>query len=195
MSNTNKKNPSAIVQSVLDLDETFEEMKRMSKRIENLEIRGDSDFEQLRDFMARYAQSAESIGTHVATFSQALIEARTQAETSAAMVAARAEMLQSLHNERQKKMEAFHALNAKVTTLTLSLKDLNQNTSVNMTDSDRSEVTQRLVDLANQLGPLIEEAQNIRQQAQASKMTALEKEANSLRQSLVEVNNRLNLHH
>ncbi len=167
----------------------------MSKRIENLEIRGDSDYEQLHDFLSRYAQSAESIATHVASFSQALIEARTLAETSAQMVSGKAELLQAHHDERQKKLQAFQILNAKVSELTNTIKDLNQETSATMSDSDRQKITNRLASFATQLAPLIGEAQNIREQAQAAKMTALEKEANSLRLSLVEVNNRLNVHH
>lgn len=192
MSTTHKKAPSAIVQTVLDLDETFEEMKRLCKRIENLEIRGDSDYEHLREFMTRYAESAQTIATHVNAFSHALNDARANAEASAQMVASRAELLQAHHNERQKKTEAFQILSQKVSALTLSLKDLNRGTSDSKNDADRLEISARLKELDTQIKPLIEEAQTIRQQAQIAKMTALEQEANSLRQSLIEVSKKLN---
>lgn len=189
-----KKPLSPIVEAVMALDDTFEEMKRLAKRIDNLEIRGDSDYEHLRDFMTRYAQSAECIATHVHTFSQALNDARASAEESAQAVAKQAEYLQNLHNERQKNMKAFETLRQKVNDLTHSLKDLKPTNTVEHTEADRSHIYERLMEMSTQLDPLIQEAQQLREQAENAKMTSLAQETNALRQSLVQVSHRLNVH-
>lgn len=186
------KDLSPLVQSVLTLDERFAEMDRLSARIDEIELKSDFDFSQARKLMARFAECANSIQGDVVELSAQLNNSRTQAEAAAALVSAKAEVLQSRQSDEDVKMEAFRTLAAKVNVLGQAMKDLKKPEGETLTEEERATLAIRLNELDQELQPLIEEARLLKKEAQASKMKTLEQNAESLSQSLTAVSQKLN---
>lgn len=178
------KSQSPLVQTVLALDHQFAELERLSAKINDCEMKSDSDFEQLQHLMGRFSECGNAISGEVVQLSQALNDARASAEAAAQKVGARAEQLQAWQGERQKKMLAFHQLGEKVKGLTGSLQELRRPEGVPATDEDRARIAKRLSELETELAPLIEEAQAIKEDAARSRMRELETGAHALGQSL-----------
>jgi hypothetical protein len=123
--------------------------------------------------------------------SNALTEARSQAEAAAQLVSARAEVLQSRKNEQQQKLEEFRQLGEKVRDLTLSLGEFKRPEGELITAEDRAKLSQRLSEIDLQIRPLIEEAQHLKNEGHSAKIKILEQGAQSLGQSLVAISKKL----
>lgn len=192
MSDASKlKNPSALVRAVLALDTHFSDLIRLGAKIESLDMESNFDFEQAQRCMDHFAKAGQGVSEEVVAMSQALNEARGQAEAAAQMVAARAELLQSRKNEVNAKMQEFRELGEKVRDLTVSLADLKRPEGEIVTEEDRARLAQRLSIVQLQIHPLIEKAQSLKKEAQTSKMKVLEQSADSLGQSLGAISQKL----
>lgn len=190
MSNT-IKNPSPLVKAVLALDNHFSELIRLGEKIEQMELKSNFDFEHVQRMMNHFAECGQGVSTEVILMSNALNEARAKAEAAAQVVSARAEILQARKMEMQKKMDEFRLLGEKVRNLTLSLNDLKRPHGQDASGEDRAKISMRLSELELQIRPLIEEALQLKKEAQDSKMKILEQSADSLRQSLTAISEKL----
>lgn len=190
MTNKNKL-PSPLLEAATTLDNHFSEMARLSARIETADLQSDSDIEQIKKLMILFTECAQGVSTGLVALSHSLNEARAGAEASATIVSNRAEELDALQTQRQTKLEAFRLLGEKVQGLTASLMDLKNPEGDPKSAENRAKISLRLSDLESQLGPLIDEAQHIKAEAQSAKMTSLEQDAHSLKQSLLALNNKL----
>ena len=68
------KNPSALVQAVVALDNHFSEINRLGGKIESIELKTDFDFEQLQRFMSLFSQCGEGVSVEVANVSACTVE-------------------------------------------------------------------------------------------------------------------------
>ncbi len=189
------KNPSALVQSVLDLDQYFGDLIRLGARIDETDLKSNFDYEQTDRLIAKFAEAGEQVSKQIINLSEALNQARAQAEDAAARVAVRAEQLQARKNEIQAKMDQFRMLGEKVSKLTESLGDLKSGDEDLASEKGRALLTQRLSAFEIQLRPLIEEATELKVIAQNSKIKVLEQSADSMRQSLSAVSQKLSSLH
>lgn len=185
------KDQSSLVQSVLSLDGHFSALERLSARIEEIELKSEFDFNQARQLMARFAESAESVSTEIVQLAGFLSEARAKAEATGKIVAAKAEQMQARQNEEDSKMSAFRVLTGKVTALNENLKSLRKPDGHEMSEEERAQLREKLGELDFQLQPLIEEALALKNEARVSKMKLLEQNADSLSQSLTAVSQKL----
>ena len=185
------KNPSPLIQTVLNLDNYFSELIRLGAKIETMEMKSDFDFEQAEKLITRFTECGQGVSDEVVHLSQGLNELRTKSEAAAQVVAARAEMLRARKDDSQSKMDALRALGEKVRVLTLSLVDLKKIEGDTATEEDRAKISMRLSEFELELRPLIEEAQKLKEEGQNSKIKVLEQSADSLRQSLVAISQKL----
>lgn len=189
---TNKiKDPSPLVEAVLHLDSYLSEIVRLGDKIQAMDLKSDFDFEQAQKLMNRFTECGEGVSEQVMRLSATLNEARAKAEVAASMVSERAELLAARQNEHQQKMQDFRSLGDKVRTLTLSLNDLKRPEGEMPSEEERAKISMRLTEFEMQLQPLIEEARNLRKEAQTSRIKALEQGADSLVQSLSAISKRL----
>ncbi|WP_373998438.1 hypothetical protein [Bdellovibrio bacteriovorus] len=189
---TNKiKNPSALVEAALKLDNYLSEIVRLGAKIDEMELKSDFDFEQVQRLMNRFTECGLGVSDEVVRLSTSLNEARAEAEKAAALVAAKAEQLEARQNQHQQKMEQFRALGEKVRELTLSLNDLKRPEGEQISDEEQSKVAMRLAAFQLQLEPLIDEARNLKKEAQVSRLKTLEQGADSLEQSLTAIGRRI----
>lgn len=187
------KNPSPLVLAVVSLDNHLTEMIRLGSKIEETELKSNFDFEQVQKMITHFTECGEGVSQDVIRLSQSLKEVQAEAESKAALVAIKAELVQSRKETEEKKMEKFRLLGEKVRHVTTSLQDIKMDGVENLTTEDRLKVEMRLADFESQLAPLIEEAKSLRKEGQDSKIKSLEQGADSLAQSLTAARQKLKI--
>lgn len=176
----NKPNQdSPLVAAVLALQETLNEFERVGQKITMADLTADVDVEYIQKLMARFSESGERISQEVANLSIHLQEARTRAEAVTENVSRQAQVFERRRNEIGKRLEQFRLIGERIRELNLTIRQ-----SENAETSDISA-------LRGQLGSLIEEFQALKESARDSRMKALEKDAESLGQSLQALQARL----
>lgn len=187
------KDASPLVKAVLTLDDHFQNLVRLAEKIEENDLKTNSDIEQARKLMGHFAQVGEAISGGVAELSTRLNEARTAAEEAANKVSAKADIIHNRQDDEAKKTEVFRSLAEKVNTLNQSLMEARpaMTSGEDLTDADRAKTLEAFNMIEAQLQPLIEEAEVLRDQAQQSKMKSLEQQASSLASHLINVKQKI----
>jgi uncharacterized protein YoxC len=181
------KNPSPLVLALLTLDEHFSELNRLATRVEEIDLKSNFDFEQSERLITRFAEAGQAISEDIVLFVKVLNETREQAELAAQKVSAKAEILKGRKEDIQSKMARFQILSDKVGELNQSLMQFQRPAGEALTPTEITEMKTRLTEIAQQLQPLIEEAQVLKNIGYDSKLKTLEQNAESLRQSLIAV--------
>ena len=190
MSNKSKQD-SPLVKSVLALDNYLSELERVGAKINSTDMTSDFDVEHLQKLMNRFSECVQGVSEQVANLSTQLNEARTRAEAMAQGVAAQAELWSIRKNEQNEKLERFRILGEKVRELSGAISQFRRPQEQTLTNEDRAKLTSNIPAVEAQLALLIEELQDLRKSARDSRMKALEKNAESLAQSLQAVREKL----
>ena len=185
MTNLNKlTEQSELIKTVVSLDSNFASLERLSERIGELELNTEFEQSQMRRLMLAFSESATAVSDEFVRLVQLIADAKVRSEQAAKIVAAKAEFLQAKQNEEALKFEAFRKLTEKVNQLNEDLKVLQSSTVTENSDEEKKRLTQELAKFDLRLRPLIEEAQVIKKDAQASRLKGLEQNADALGQSL-----------
>lgn len=181
------KNPSPLVSAVLTVDEHFADLKRLSTRIDELDLKSNFDYEQSQRLITRYAETGQKLTKDIVAFVEALTNARAQAEMDAQRVSAKADQLKARKENTQDHMARFEILSDKVRALNESLLEFKRPPGETLSDQDRETLKGRLAEVTAQLGGLIEEAHELKEIGRELKLKVLESNADSMRQSLMAV--------
>ena len=181
MSNKDKRE-SPIVKTVLALDTCLTELERVGFKINSIDMNSDFDREYVQKLLARFTECGHGVATEVTNLSRKLHEAQARAEAVSQGVGRQAELFNVRLNEQNEKLEAFRSLGQKV-------RDLN--TAIGLLRDDRAQLVSNISVFEAQLSSLIEESETLRQSARASRMRTLEKNAESLVQTLQAVRKKL----
>jgi hypothetical protein len=190
MSNKIKRD-SPLVKSVLALDNYLTELERVGTKINSTDMTSDVDVEYIQKLMSRFAECGQGVSEEVSHLSTQLHEARTRAEAVAQGVSAQAELLNNRRIEQNEKFEKFRILGDKVRELTAGISEFRRPKGQALTDEDRAKLTSNIPAYEAQLAVLIEELQDLKKSARDSRMRALEKNAESLAQTLEAVRKKL----
>ena len=172
MSNKDKRE-SPLVKSVLALDAYLTDLERIGAKITATDMAADFDLDYVQKLMNRFAESGQGVADEVTNLSTQLREAQSRAEAVAQEVLRQAELLNVRSNELNAKLEEFRILGGRV-------RDLN----AQIRDARGAELASHLPAFEAQLTGLIEELQNLQKSAKNSRMKTLEKNAESLVQTL-----------
>ncbi len=183
MSNKSKRD-SPLIQSVLALDNYLTELERIGTRINSADMTSDIDVEFIQKLMTRFAECGQGISEEVTNLSTHLQEAQARAEAVAQGVSSQAELFKVRRNEQNEKLEQFRILGEKVRDLNAAISQFRRPHGNGMTAEDRAVLTSNIPAFEAQVTTLIEELQNLRESARNSRMKALEKNAESLVQTL-----------
>ncbi len=186
-----KKSQSQLVTSVLTLDGHFADLQRLGEKIESLRMETDFDFDQVKRHMELFSKAGEGVSSEIVLFATALNEARAKAESMAQKVSEKAEVLRVREEQVQAKMSELQQLGDAVRTLTQSLGVIRPQEGETVTPEDRAKIEMKLSEVDLQLTGLIEKATELRKDAQSSKMKLVEQSADSLRQSLEAIHQKL----
>ncbi|MEZ0391576.1 MAG: hypothetical protein ACAH59_05135 [Pseudobdellovibrionaceae bacterium] len=185
------KNPSPLVLTVLALDEHFTNLNRLADRIDEIDLKSNFDFEQSEKLILRFTESGQAISTEIARFVTILNETRGQAELAAQKVSAKADHLKLRKDEVQKKLARFEILSEKVSQLNQSLVHFRRPAGESFSDQELAELKTSLTTVSNQLEALIEESRILKEIGHDSKIKILEQNAESMRQSLIAVSQKI----
>jgi chromosome segregation ATPase len=190
MSDKSKRN-SPLVQSVLALDNYLAELERVGTKINSTDMTADVDVEYIQKLMTRFAECGQGVSTEVSNLSELLQEARARAEAVAQGVAVQAELLNTRRNEQNEKLEKFRILGEKVRELHTSISEFRRPLGQAFTDEDRARLTSNIPAFEARLAGLIEELHDLKESARDSRMKVLQKNAESLAQTLEAVRRKL----
>ena len=190
MSNKAKRD-SPLVKSVLALDNYLAELERTGSKINSADMTSEVDVEFIQKLMTRFAECGQGISEEVTNLSAQLQEAQARAEAVAKGVSSQAALLNVRRNEQNEKLEQFRILGEKVRDLNTAISQFRPPHGDGMTAEDRAKLTSSIPAFEAQLTTLIEELQTLRESARNSRMRALEKNAESLVQTLQVVRKKL----
>jgi hypothetical protein len=190
MSNKIKRD-SPLVKSVLALDHYLTELERVGTKINSTDMTSDFDVEYIQKLMTRFAECGQGISEEVGNLSTQLQQAQARAEAVARGVSGQAELMNQRRNEQNEKLEAFRILGERVAELNAAISKFRPPQGNGMTAQDRAELKSRVPDFEGQLAGLVEELESLRKSARNSRLKAVEKNAESLIQTLQVVRKKL----
>ncbi len=162
------------MRSVLALDGFLSELERIGTKINSTDMTSDFDMEYIQKLMTRFAECGQGISEEVANLSTQLREAQARAEAVAQGVSRQAELLNTRSNELNAKLEEFRILGGKVRELNALINQARR----------PDELRSNIPAFEAQLAGLIENLQNLQKSARNSRMKTLERNAESLVQTL-----------
>jgi oligoendopeptidase F len=183
MSNKGKEQ-SPLVRSVLALDQHLAELHRVGTKITSTDMTDNFDVEFIEKLMARFAECGQAISEEVVNLSARLHEAQSGAQAVAQAVSGQAELLNKRRTEQNAKLEEFRVLGDKVRVLNASISPFRRQQGEALTAEDREKLVSQIPAVQSQLSVLIEELQTFRKSVRDLRMRALEKNAESLAQTL-----------
>ena len=190
MSNKTKRD-SPLVKAVLALDNYLSELERVGTKISSTDMQSDFDIDFIQKLMARFAECGQGVSDEVTNLSTHLREAQARAESVAQAVSRQAELFAVRRNEQNEKLEQFRVLGDKVRDLSAAISQFRRPRGGSLTQEDREKLRSSIPDFETQVAALIDELQNLRESARNSGMKSLQKNTESLVQTLQAVRKRL----
>src|SRR5262249_20278043 len=130
------------------------------------------------------AECGQHIAEEMTNFSTQLKEAQTRAQTVTANVSRQAALFKERVDDLNEKLEKFRLLGERVRGLNAVIGRFKPPQGDELTKEDREAMNSTIATLEAQLTGVIEELQELRNSARSSQIRSLEKEAESLAQSV-----------
>jgi hypothetical protein len=192
---SNKVNrDSPLVKSVLALDHYLSELERVGQKINSTDMTSDFDADYIQKLMTRFSESAQGVSKEVTNLSTHLNEARARAEAVAQGVSRQADLLQTRKAEQDEKLEQFRLLGERVRELNTAISAFRRPQQGSLTRDDQAKLAASIPAFEAKLVALIEELEDLRKSARESRMKALERNAESLAQTLQAVRQKLRVY-
>ena len=190
MSNKSKQD-SPLVKSVLALDNYLSELERVGTKINSTDMTSDFEIDFIQKLMSRFAECGQGVSEEIAQLSTHLREAQTRAEAVAQGVTRQAELFQARRKEQDEKLEEFRVLGERVKRLSASISEFRRPKDAGMTTEDQQKLKSGIPGFEAELSLLIEDLQKLRESARSSRMKSLQKNVESLTQTLQAVQKKL----
>lgn len=193
MANLTFEGLSEFGQAALTLDGEFTKFDRLAQEIERLAVTSDKGLARAETLLVEIDACRSRLGAGMQSFARILEAARERCDKAAQVVADRAVEVQARQKEVESLLFKFQALGEMVREITVSLTDLRGASEEVETDADRASLATRLSNYQEKIESLVEQAKKLVGDAHKANMSALERNADGLRQSLQATHNRLNL--
>lgn len=187
------KSASPFAQAALALDSYASELERISNEITNLNIESDNGFERARRLLEKSEGVGKNIGEGMQTLTVSLEDLRQRIENSAQRVTASAVVVEQRHQLTEQLMERLRGLGEMAGKVTVTIDGLRLPKSHVLSEEDKNFISQSIPAFSSQLGVLVDEAYRLKQDAASANMKNLERNSDSLRQTLQSARNHLNL--
>lgn len=184
MASINTNNISEFGNAALALDQDFGEFERLAHKIESLSIDSDSGFDQAQKLLVKIDECGKRIGTNMQLLSQKLEDARKATEEAAQAVSTRALAVQQRQKETQFMLERLRNLGETVKDITSKLTQVRQDTEPASEAERKTQLANRLPEFDGELALVVEDINKLMLDARTLRMKTLERNADSLRQSL-----------
>ncbi|MEW6057213.1 MAG: hypothetical protein AB1540_11420 [Bdellovibrionota bacterium] len=186
------KDQSLFVQAALALDSDFAELERLSGQLERLPIESDSGLEQARKALTRFSECGSRIGEGVKILAKELEDSRSRAERAAQIVSERAVAIQKRFEQTEQMLARFRSLGEMAGKINAAVVQLQKPTqSGELSAEEKALLAKHMPEIDSNLAILLDETRKLREDAGAVNMKALEREADSMAQSLQSVRQKL----
>jgi hypothetical protein len=184
MATINPEQLSPFGQAALRLDETFNELARVSGRIERLDLEAESDVEHGLKLLMQFAEHGQNISAGIEEFAKRLQEARERSEIAAQRVGERAELIRQKKNQQAELRQQLMAVEEKVKTVNAGLVGFRKEGGAEYSDDDKLRMRQELERVNVELKKFIDEAQAVKDTARSGGFKSVEREAQVLLDAL-----------
>jgi len=176
---------------VLALDNYLNELERVGTKINSTDMTSDFDIDFIHKLMSRFAECGQGVSEEIANLSTQLREAQASAEAVAQGVSRQAELFSIRRKEQDEKLDEFRVLGEKVRELSAAISEFRRPHGTGLTNEDREKLKSGVPGFEAQLAALIEDLQKLRESARSARMKSLQKNAESLAQTLEVVRKKL----
>jgi hypothetical protein len=188
----NKTNSdSPLVASVLALQTHLDELERIGGKINTTDMSGEVDADYVRKLLTRFAECGQSVSQEVLNLSTHLQQAQTAAQSIAAGVSRQASAFKVRTDEQLLHLEKFESIGERVRELNASLTQFRQPGENGHSEQDPAAMASRVQAVERELIVLINDLRDLRNAARDVGMRKLEKDAESLGQTLQSLSDKL----
>jgi chromosome segregation ATPase len=184
---------SPFAQAAMTLDSDFAELEQLSGQLDRLSLESDSGLDRAKKILSQFGECGERIGDRLQNLATTLNEARASAEQAANRIAERANQVQLRQQENDRMVERFNGLNGMVAKINAILLQLKKPEGAELSSEEKSFLNGKLPELDSQMGTLIEEAGKLKKDAQHANLKTVERNADSLGQTLNSARRKLSL--
>jgi hypothetical protein len=178
------KKDSPLIKSVTALDTYLAELERVGTKINGIDMGSDVDLEFIQKLMTHFAECGEGVSREVTNLSMQLQQSQLRAQEIAQGVSNQAALLNKRRSEQNAKLEEFRILGEKVRELNAAIGEFRRPKGGSFSPEDHAKLMSTIPNFEAQMDVLIVELKEFSASARNSRMKALEKNADSLAQTL-----------
>lgn len=178
-------------EAALALDKEFLQMERLARELERLSNPSDKGLERAETLLAEVDVCRQKMAANMQTMAKALDFVRQRAESAETLIAERAAMVQERRLEAESQLQRYRLLAEMVGQITAAIMPFQRLKGGNLSDDDRDALNSHLPQINEQLGLLVEESNKLMNDARKAQLKVLERNTDSLRQSLQVIRLRL----
>lgn len=167
----------------LKLDRELTELARLGDQISGTEIESDNGLDEGIRILNRVSQCGQ-IAETMKEFSTSLQEARGKAEAATKLVAERAQLIQQRRQAQDQLQQRLTAIKEKVKAVGASLAGFGEPVKGDLSQEDKRRIAAELAGLQAPMSGFIETIQAIKAEAARSNFKRLERQADSMIDSL-----------
>lgn len=170
--------------AALKLDQEFSGLAEVGESMSRADIDSDKGLDEGVKILNRAAQHGESLAAAMLEFSATLQEARDKAEASTRLVAERAQLIQQRREREDQLQQKLARLQEEVKTAGASLAGVEIPAQGGLTDEDKRRIAEELERFQAPMTRFVEAARAIKAEASGSNFKRLERQADSMIDSL-----------
>lgn len=170
--------------AALKLDQEFAELARVSEQMEGVDLETDGGLDEGVKMLNRAANCGQAIADTMQEFSRSLQEARDKAEAATKVVAERGQRIQQRRQHQELLQEKLTQVKEILKTAGAGLAGVGGAERGELTDEDRRQIASELQRLQEPMTRLVEAAQAIKTEAARSNFKRVERQADSVIDSL-----------
>ena len=175
----------------LKLDEDFSELGRLCAKIERLDLESESDLDHAVKLMGEFARQGQTIAEDMQHFSKSLQEARERSEVAARSVEQRAQQVLERQGRRDRLKDRLIQLDQEIKSANEGLLGGRKSANEALSDAEKERIKAQFEQLQRRLADFIDPAQKIRDEAAQLKFRRIERDAQSMLDTLVALRRKL----
>lgn len=187
------KSQSEFARIALALDADFAAFERLARELDLLALKSDKGIERAETLLIQADKASQAIGKGMVDLGAALELSRSRTERAAQVISEKAEAVRERQEEVTTLVDRFRSLGGMVKSLTEAIPELKKPNGGELTQEESEILANSLPAFNEQVERLVDEARKLMDDAHAANLKILERNADSLRQSLQGAHHRLEL--
>lgn len=184
MSKKAKDELSDFARAALALDVRFEEFCRLSQELQRVTIDSDSGLERARILLKDLNECREGFTPASQDMARALEDARQRTALAAQAIETQEQAVQQRISHVENMLTRYRLLGDTVRRVTTAVSELKYSPGHGLSQAEQTLLQSKMPELSQQMGIVVDEARKLMDEAREANMKTLERNADSLRQSV-----------